>query len=117
MANKFNYRIKHVGINTNSAEESHALAEKLVNDFGLEGITEKPTANFAGEIFEIMKHSNIGTHGHIAIQTDDVEGAMQDLIDKGYTVKESSIKRHEDGRIHFVYFNEQLGGFCFHLTE
>ena len=58
-----------------------------------------------------------GIHGHIALQTEDVEAAMADLSAKGITFQEDSIKRDPQGRITFVYLEQQVGGFAIHLTR
>ena len=44
-----------------------------------------------------------GAHGHIALQTEDVEAAMADLADKGVTFDQDSIRRRADGKISVVY--------------
>lgn len=110
------YTIKHVGINNRDEDEARATAQTLCALFGLEISQETPTAIFAGEIFEVMKHSRRGVHGHVAIQTDDVEAAMADLRTKGITFQEDTIRRDEAGKIRFVYLEQQVAGFAFHLT-
>ena len=68
-------------------------------------------------LFEVMKNSKRGKHGHIALQTPDVELAMADLARKGISFQEDTIRRNADGKIIFVYLKEDIGGFSFHLTE
>lgn len=111
------YRIQHVGINTDGDADALALANTLNDVFGLEGITEKPVAFFAGSLFEVMKNRKRGLNGHIAMETDNVEAAMADLSGKGITFLEDTIKRAPDGHINFVYLEQQWGGFAVHLTE
>ena len=103
MSNEIRYTIKHVGINHRDEDEAQSTAETLC-------------ALFAGEIFEVMKHDRRGAHGHVALQTDDVEAAMADLRAKGIGFQEDTIRRDEAGRIRFVYLEQQVAGFAFHLT-
>ena len=63
-----------------------------------------------------MKHDRRGAHGHVALQTDDVEAAMADLSAKGIGFQEDTIRRDEAGKIRFVYLEQQVAGFAFHLT-
>ncbi|MCI9158079.1 MAG: glyoxalase/bleomycin resistance/dioxygenase family protein [Lawsonibacter sp.] len=116
MSNEIRYTIKHVGINHRDEDEARSTAETLCALFGLEISQETPAALFAGEIFEVMKHDRRGAHGHVALQTDDVEAAMADLRAKGIGFQEDTIRRDEAGRIRFVYLEQQVAGFAFHLT-
>lgn len=110
------YRVAHVGINTQNSEEAYALVDILCDIFCQERKKDLPNNVFAGDIFEVMKHSRRGVHGHIALQTDDVEAAMADLASKGITFQEDTIRRDENGKIRFIYLKEQFGGFEIHLT-
>ena len=116
MSQKIKYRVAHVGINTESAEEAKALTELLCGLFCQEPTGEGPNNIFAGDIIEVMKHSRRGKHGHVALQTEDVEAAMADLAEKGITFREETIRRDENGHIRFVYLVQEFGGFAFHLT-
>ena len=116
MSEKITYRIAHIGINTENSEEAYALAEVLCGLFCQEPERDAPVSLFAGNIFEIMKHSRRGKNGHIALQTPDVEAAMADLAKKGITFQEDTIRRDENGHIRFVYLVQEIGGFAFHLT-
>lgn len=83
----------------------------------LETGNENDTHIFASGLFEVMKNSKRGKHGHIALQTPDVELAMADLARKGISFQEDTIRRNADGKIIFVYLKGDIGGFSFHLTE
>ena len=117
MVNKIQYRVAHVGINTENNEAAQALADVLCGLFGQEKNNDTPNNVFVGSIFEVMKHTRRGVHGHIALQTDDVEAAMADLAAKGITFQEDTIRRNAEGKIRFIYLQQQFGGFSFHLTD
>ena len=111
-----NLSTEHVGINC----ENEAEAKKLVSLCAISS-TWKPATKtipipLISTAFEVMKHNQIGTHGHIALQTDDVEAAMKDLASKGITFKENTIRRNEEGKITFIYLDGDIAGFSFHLT-
>lgn len=110
------YSIKHIGINNTTDVQAQALANRISSVFCLERTSESPTSIFVGSIFEVMKHNRRGALGHIAIQTPNVELAMADLAKKGITFQEDTIRRDQDGRIIFVYLNQEFGGFAIHLT-
>lgn len=116
MGGTIDYRIKHVGINNENDRQAQELADLLCRIFGQERVSESPVSIFTGEIFEVMKHAKRGLHGHIALQTGDVEAAMDDLVQKGITFDESTIRRDENGKIVFIYLRQEFGGFAFHLT-
>ena len=111
-----NFRIKHIGIRTDSAEEAGETASLLAALFDLSGTRATDTAVWAGDLFEVMKSDKRGPRGHVAMQTDDVEAAMEAMRAKGVEFDESSIRRDEEGKIRFVYLKLELFGFQFHLT-
>lgn len=116
MGEKIEYKVKHVGINSDSDQETAKLVKQLCFLFGLEPGPESETHAFVDGIFEVMKNRKRGKCGHIALQTADVELAMKDLAAKGMTFKEDTIQRNKEGKITFIYLEQEIGGFAFHLT-
>ena len=110
------FKIKHIGIRTDSGEEAMEIASLLAALFDLPGTRDTEVAVGAGDLFEVMKSSYRGERGHVAMQTDDVEKAMAALREKGIGFDESSIRKNEEGRISFVYLKKEIAGFQFHLT-
>ena len=105
-----------MGINHDTAEEARTLVTELSWLFGLNAGKEGSLGTFVGTLFEVMKPGGKGTRGHIALQTEDVELAMSDLSEKGITFMESSIRRNAEGKIIFVYLEQEFSGFAIHLT-
>lgn len=116
MSDKPHYTVAHVGVNTESSEEAYALVDQFCYLFNVERRGDKPGNVFAGDIIEVMKHSQRGKHGHIGLRTPDVEAAMADLASKGITFQEDTIRRDENGKIIFIYLQQDVGGFSIHLT-
>ena len=109
------YRIKHIGINHPDAEQAMETAKKLCEIFDLPLNRETGTRIFAGNLFEVKKNCARGRLGHIALQTEDIETAINDLATKGIGILEETIRRKDDGRISFVFLDFELAGFAFHL--
>jgi len=108
--------ISHVGIsNANDTEAAQTLAQ-LMEIFAVPSKKEDEQKVFAGDLFEVMKHERLGERGHIALQTEDVEAAMADLATRGIRFRENTIRRDENGKIVFVYLEQEVAGFAFHLT-
>ncbi len=95
MNEEIKYKIKHIGVNTNSSEEAAELANALCHIFGFPYGPECDASIFAGPLIEVMRHSNLGAYGHIALQTEDVEAAMRDLSSKGITFRPELVRRDE----------------------
>lgn len=120
MSQKPRYTLKHIGFNTPDDPSAQHLTDLLCHLFNLERTKETPVSVFTDSLFEIMKYDDPvkrGTHGHIALQTEDVETAMADLRAKGITFQEDSIRRDSQGKVTFVYLEQQVGGFAIHLTR
>lgn len=113
--NKPVYRIKHIGINHPDAEQAMDTAKKLCEIFDLPLNRETGTRIFAGDLFELKKNGTRGRVGHVALQTEDIEAAVEYLGGKGIGILEDTIRRKDDGRISFVFLDFELAGFAFHL--
>ena len=110
------YRIKHIGINHQDSETAMAAAEKLCAIFDLSLEKETGTRVFVGELFELKKNCARGKYGHVAMQTKDVETAIEHLAKKGVGILEDTIRRDKEGKIVFVFLDLEISGFAFHLT-
>lgn len=110
------FKIKHIGINTNSEQEAKELAAILCSFLDLTLCNETNSHIFAGDLFEIMKNENIGTKGHIALQTEDVENAICYFAEKNIRIKEDTIRYDSNRKVIFAYLDCEFGGFAFHLT-
>lgn len=84
---KNTFTLAHVGVNTENAEEALALAELLAGMFNL-APRHGQKSEFAGPYFECMKAPFHGKNGHIAMQTPDLESAVAELKEKGFSFRE-----------------------------
>lgn len=107
--------LKHIGINTETEDETASLAKTVCSLFDLE---YKPgnSSIFAGTPLEIMKPGGKGTHGHIALAVNDVDRAIYHFGLAGATFDESTRTTDEKGT-KFIYLNGEFGGFAIHLTR
>ena len=114
MENKF--ELLHVGINTPNPDEAAKLAELLSVTFNL---TPKHgnKSEFAGSYFECMKAPFLGTNGHIAMGTPDLEAAVEELKGKGYTFNMDTAAYTDEGKLKNVYLNGEFGGFAVHIMQ
>ena len=109
------FTMKHVGINETDA----AAAEKTAEMFGLFGFDKKVgnSSVFAGSVVEVMKSQGRGTHGHIAIGTNNVDRAVYHLGKQGVKFDESSFSFDADNHLKVAYLAEEFGGFAVHLVK
>ena len=114
MENKF--ELAHVGVNTASPEEALNLAELLSMVFNL-APRHGQKSEFAGDYFECMKAPFLGTNGHIAMRTDDLEAAVKELKGKGFTFDMDTAVYTDNGRLKNVYLAGEFGGFAIHILQ
>ena len=114
MENKF--ELLHVGINTPSAEDAAKLAELLCATFNL-APKHGNKSEFAGSYFECMKSPFLGANGHIAMGTADLEAAVAELKEKGYTFNMDTAAYNDDGKLKNIYLNGEFGGFAIHIMQ
>lgn len=107
--------LAHVGINTENADESLLVAEKLSFLFGFP-IKQGNSSNFSGTAFEIMKGLGRGQHGHIAVRTNSLVRAAAYLERNGAKLDMSSVKGALE-QASSVYLKDEIGGFALHLLQ
>ncbi len=116
VTNMLGFQLRHVGINTATNEEANEAADAFENMFGFTKV-EGGSSYFAGGAVELMKTPYLGTHGHIAIQTNYIERAMYHLERQGYTFDETTKKYNSKGDFVAIYFTGEIGGFAVHLVQ
>ena len=109
------FEIRHIGINTESAEESMAECKKLAALMGMP-IKEGNSSNFVGTGVEINKYMGRGKHGHIAIGTNSVKRAKWHLEMRGYKfIEDSAVVKN--GKLIAIYLEDEVAGFAVHLVQ
>lgn len=111
-----NFHIAHMGMNTNSKEESVALANKLGSVLKV-ATHEYTKSSFAGSLFEIMYEPFYHEKGHIAIGTSDATRAYHYLKRCGIEFIEETVSRDTNGNVIAAYLKENFGGFALHLLQ
>lgn len=110
------YQLKHIGLNCDNAEEAEKTAKQLAMLFGMQMI-DGESASYCGDIIECMKNPSRGKNGHIAIYTNDIHTAIEDLSAKGIGFDDSSRKYTPDGSLKIIYLSDEFCGFAIHLTS
>ena len=109
------FELRHVGINTENAEESLNVTKKIAALMGWP-VKEGNSSNFAGVGFEVMKKMGRGKNGHIAIGTNSVPRAKWHLEQRGFKfIEESAVVKN--GKLIAIYLEDEIGGFAFHLVQ
>ncbi len=105
------FEVKHIGINTENAEEAMKAAKLFGAMFGFD-IAEGNSSIFVGNKgIEIMKKPYFGKNGHIAIATNTLPRAISYFKNKGIAFKEETIT----GKA--AYFEDEIAGFAVHLVQ
>jgi len=109
------FEVAHVGINCESAEESLDVCAQLDQAFGFE--TKKGnSSNFASSAIEVTKSVYPGAHGHIAVRTNSMTVAIDELEKRGFVVDLATAK-YKGERMIAVYLKHEFGGFAVHLLQ
>lgn len=113
---KNQFELVHVGINTANPAEAEALAKLLCFMFHLEP-KHGQKSEFAGSCFECMKAPFLGTNGHIAMAADDLEEAVKELEEKGFSFRQETAAYQENGKLKNIYLSGEYGGFAIHILQ
>lgn len=115
-AQRFHFRVVHLGINCGDDKKAGDLAQLFQRMFGFPAV-ENPASFFSSAEIELMKSEGRGKNGHIAVATDDVEGAQKYLSGMGLSFDEDSKKYDENGELRLIYLKGDFGGFAVHLLK
>lgn len=110
------FSLLHVGINTKDAEDALNTAQKFSSLFSLP-VTEFPGAYFSGSMVEVIKGKFLGTNGHIAILTNDIDRAVSYFTRRGIDFNMETANRDGNGKLVTIYFKDEIGGFAIHLRQ
>ena len=106
--------LKHIGINNENEEQ----AKKNAGIFSL--ITGLPVSDtgayFVGKEFEILKKNYLGTHGHIALQVNNLMRAKWHIEQRGFEFNEDSLSL-KDGKPNAIYLKDEVAGFAVHILQ
>lgn len=109
------FELAHIGINAADDTTSMEICTKLEEAFSFP-VNPGNSSNFAGTGFEIMKGIGLGTQGHIAIRTADIDRGIDELERRGFAVDMSNAKYKGD-KMTAVYLKDEFGGFAIHLLQ
>lgn len=109
------FEMAHIGINAENAESALSIAKTYSNMFAFP-LKEGNSSNFAGTGIEVNKSKGLGTNGHIAIRTNNINRAIAYLERNGFEV-DMSTAREKNGAMIAVYLKEEVGGFAIHLLQ
>lgn len=107
--------LAHIGINSGSPEQAEKDAKGICALLGWD-VKDGNSSTFVGAGFELMKKPFRGTHGHIAIGTNDIRRAKWHLERRGFAFDEESATL-KDGKLKAIYFKDEIAGFAFHLLQ
>lgn len=110
------FELRHIGINTENADEAMRAAERLSVLFGL-SVKEGRSSIFAGKEYELMKAPGRGKNGHIAVACNSLERAEAFLRSFGVSFIDETRAFNAKGQESVVYLAEEIGGFAFHLVR
>jgi 2-dehydro-3-deoxyphosphogluconate aldolase/(4S)-4-hydroxy-2-oxoglutarate aldolase len=110
------FSVVHWGMNTEKAEDAAQAADRFSSLFGFSA-QAGTNSIFAGDVLEVMKTKGPGVHGHIAIATSSLPRAISYLERQGVQFNQDSIRRDPQGRISFIYLQEEIAGFALHLIQ
>jgi len=108
------FELKHIGINNPNAEDAMKGAKMLAAITGLP-INESAGGAMVGSEYEFIKGVKAGTHGHIAIGTNNITRAMWHLNRRGFELEQPLL--NAAGKVNAVYLKDEICGFAVHLLQ
>lgn len=109
------FELAHIGVNCIDADESMDVCEKLNSAFGFD-IKPGSSSNYASNSIEVMKSMYLGKNGHIAIRTNSIFSAIDELSKRGFVVDMENT-RYQDNKMIAAYLKDEIGGFAVHLLQ
>lgn len=107
--------LTHIGINNADEETAAKEAQRLGLLLGC-SLRDSSKSIFVGSGYEMMKLPFRGAHGHIAVGVNNVARAKWHMEQLGFAFDESTVTYLPDGRMRFVYLQDEIAGFAIHLV-
>ena len=108
------FKFKHMAINKPSKDEAVSDANTIESIFTIPSKVGN-ASTFAGEEIEIMHAMGRGTNGHVGIKTNSVERAVYHLERRGIKFDYDTARYDKNGKRTFIYLQDEIGGFAFHI--
>jgi 2-dehydro-3-deoxyphosphogluconate aldolase/(4S)-4-hydroxy-2-oxoglutarate aldolase len=105
------FEVKHIGINTENAEEAMKAAKLFELMFGFDVAEGNSSIFCGGRSVEIMKKQYLGKNGHIAIGTNTLPRAIAYFKNRGFEFLEDTVTEKA------AYFKDEIAGFAVHLVQ
>lgn len=109
------FEITHVGINQKTPVESLNTCRQFNKAFHFP-IVEGTASNFVSPAIEVLKSKYLGTHGHLAVKTNNIQRGIYYLGKRGIEVDMETAKYNGDDMV-AVYLKDEIGGFAVHLLK
>jgi 2-dehydro-3-deoxyphosphogluconate aldolase/(4S)-4-hydroxy-2-oxoglutarate aldolase len=109
------FEMAHVGINEDSDKKAESSAQFFTDVFQFP-LKVGSSSVFSGSGIEVTKKPVQGTHGHIAISTNNIERAVAYLQRKGIETDPESAKT-KNGKMIAIYLGGEISGFAVHLLQ
>lgn len=112
----FDFTVGHVGINANTLDNATNVTNRIIELFETDK-RETDGAFFSGNLVEVMKTPFLGTHGHVCVDTRDLERAIKMLKRKGVEFDDDNTFYDAKGRMVTAYLKGEIGGFAWHIRR
>ena len=109
------FKFRHIGINP--CNDTSANAANTLNSFFSFDAKAGGKSIFSSSEFELMNEKGPGTHGHIAIETKNVDRAVYHLERRGVKFDYSTATYDNNGNMKFIYIADEINGFAYHLIK
>ena len=106
----------HIGINCADDAEAAKTAEALGTMLSMVVKPGNSSIFVGNKAIEVMKKPGRGTHGHIAIKTNNVDRAIYHLGLRGVKFDMDS-KNVKNGKTTAIYMADEVAGFAIHLVQ
>lgn len=108
--------VAHIAMNTENASEAERIDQFFSEHFGLSVICGEKSS-IVGTVIEVIRGSYLGTHGHIALATPDIDAAVEYLREEGVECDPDTLEYDADGKKRVIYLKQELAGFAVHLVR
>lgn len=116
MKKQLGFSLAHIGVNAETPEEALKIAQLLSDIFGFDMNVGRSSIFCENRAIEITKSKGLGTHGHLAIGTNDIVLAQKCLEEMGVGFREETRVVKEEKTI-AIYLQDEIAGFAVHLLQ
>lgn len=110
------FQLDHIAMNTSGKAAAADIVSFFTSAFAFSAV-RGTKSTIVADLIEVVHGSYLGTHGHIAIATPNIDRAVLYLESQGIAFDQTTVEYDDFNRKRVIYLKNELASFAVHLVR